>query len=541
MLHFSRGKIGTIIGACLLGLIFALPNAIPSSVMGKMPGFIPKNTINLGLDLQGGAHLLLEVQVDVVYKERLENLKVDVRRALRNREENIRIQHGTRISDGVLRVLITDPRDMDVAFTQLKSLSQAVAGGPLGIGAAKKEFDIDRVTDNEISFTLTETAKQSIEVSAVSQSIEIVRRRIDELGTREPIIQRQGARRIIVQVPGETNPQRLKELLKQTAKLNFQMVYSDDPGNVQEAVEGRVFRDAVLMSSENPQEPYILIASEILVSGENLVNAQPGFDQQTNEAVVNFRFNNRGALKFGRVTSEAVGKRFAIVLDGIVVSAPTIREAITGGSGQISGSFTVESANNLAILLRSGALPAPMAIMEERTVGPGMGADSVAAGKIAAIIGFGAVIIFIILAYGRFGLYANIALITNLILIAGALSMLQATLTLPGIAGIVLTIGMAVDANVLIFERMREEIRSGKTPINAVEAGYTRAKVAIIDANVTTFIAAGILFMIGSGPVKGFAVTLAIGIITSVFTAFTLTRLMVATWIRKARPSELPI
>lgn len=540
MLHFSKPKIAWILGVCLIGVIFALPNVLPSSVKESTwyPG--PKDTINLGLDLQGGAHLLLEVQVDVVYRERLENLKSDVRRALRNREENIRIQHGTRVSGDVLRVMITDPFQTDLAMEQLKDLASAIQG-PLGIGAAAKEFDIARVADGEITFTLTEAAKQSIESSAVSQSIEIVRRRIDELGTREPIIQRQGSNRIIVQVPGEEDPQRLKVLLNQTAKLTFQMVYSNDPGNIQEALEGRTFRDAVLMQTEDAREPFLLIATEILVSGENLVGAAPGFDTRDNQPVVNFRFNNRGSLKFGRATTEFVGQRFAIVLDGIVVSAPTINEPITGGSGQISGSFTVESANNLSILLRSGALPAPMQILEERTVGAGLGAASVSAGKNAAVIGFLAVIVFIIFAYGRFGIYANIALVTNLLLIAGALSLLQATLTLPGIAGIVLTIGMAVDANVLIFERMREEIRAGKSPINAVESGYSKALSTILDANITTFIAASILFFMGSGPVKGFAVTLAIGILTSVFTAFTLTRLMVATWVRRARPSELPI
>lgn len=541
MLHFSKSKIAWILGVCLVGVLFALPNFLPTSVTQKSWYIGPDKTMNLGLDLQGGAHLLLQVQVEVVYRERLENLKSDVRRALRNREENIRIQHGTRVAGNVLRVMITDPAQTDQAMGLLEAISSPVSAGPLGMGPTGNEFEITRVSDNEISFALTEAAMQSIEASAVSQSIEIVRRRIDELGTREPIIQRQGSNRIIVQVPGVTDPQRLKILINQTAKLTFQMVHSNDPGSIQEALEGRTFRDAVLMPTEDVQEPYLLIKTEILVSGEDLVNASPGFDSRNNQPVVNFRFNNRGALKFGRVTSDSVGQRFAIVLDGRVVSAPSIREPITGGSGQISGNFTVESANNLSILLRSGALPAPMSILEERTVGAGLGADSVAAGKTASLIGFSAVIVFVVLAYGRFGVYANIALITNLLLIAGALSLLQATLTLPGVAGIVLTIGMAVDANVLIFERMREEVRSGKTPINAVESGYARALGTILDANITTFIAAAILFMIGSGPVKGFAVTLAIGIITSVFTAFTLTRLMVATWVRKARPTELPL
>lgn len=540
MLHFSNLKIGAILATVLIGMAFALPNILPAGTLKDAPAFIPKNTINLGLDLQGGAHLLLEVQTSVVFKERLDNLRLDARGALINRDENVRIPHRAAVRGEELIVQLNDPAQSEEALEKLGTLTHGLAG-PLGVGALQREFAMEDMGEGVIKFSLTQAAKDSIEINAVSQSIEIVRRRIDELGTREPVIQRQGSNRIIVQVPGETNPQRLKDLINTTAKLTFQMVYSSDPGTIQEAESGRQFRDAVLMESEDVREPKILINTEVLVSGEDLVSASPGFDSRTNEPVVNFRFNNHGARKFGKVTSESVGKRFAIVLDGKVVSAPNIREPITGGSGQISGSFTVESANNLAILLRSGALPAPMQILEERTVGAGLGADSVRAGGIAAIIGLSAVVIFILACYGLFGVYANLALFVNLILIGGVLSMLQATLTLPGIAGIVLTIGMAVDANVLIFERMREEIRSGKTPVNAIEAGYSRAASAIVDANITTFIAAGILFFIGSGPVKGFAVTLAIGVITSVFTAFTLTRLVVAVWLKRTRPSKLPI
>ncbi len=541
MLHFDRWKIITILSVVLLGMLFAAPNLMSTGVRNAVSGYLPSKTINLGLDLRGGAHVLVEVLVEKVNQERLNNLKIDVRRALRNPDQGIRIQHSTKVEGDRLRVSIASPSDMPQALSLIRGVSNPVSSGPLGVGALGQELDVEQQGDNLIAVTLTDVAKQDMERNAVSQVIEIIRRRIDELGTREPTIQRQGTSRIIIQVPGAEDPQQVIDLIGQTAKLTFQMVESDNPAVIQEAMEGKTFRDAVLLPTENPNEPVILISSDISISGEMLVGASSGFDSQNREPIVNFRLNGVGASKFGRISTNNVGKRFAIVLDDRVISAPVIRGAITGGSGQISGSFTTETANDLAILLRAGALPAPVQVLEQRSVGAEMGADSIAAGKYAALIGFGAVIVFIILAYGRFGIYANIALIANLTLIFGVLSLLQATLTLPGIAGIVLTIGMAVDANVLIFERMREEVRAGKTPINAVEAGYAKALGTILDANITTFIAAAILFFIGSGPVKGFAVTLAIGILTSVFTAFTFTRLIVATWLKRARPSELPI
>jgi preprotein translocase subunit SecD len=367
----------------------------------------------------------------------------------------------------------------------------------------------------------------------------MVRRRIDEVGTREPTIQRQGAARILVQVPGEKNPDAIKRLLGQTAKLNFHLVDLDT--SVPQALSGNLPAGSMLLEgAEDEGGGQVVVRKRVEVSGENLVNAQPTYQQ--NEPVVSFTFDNVGARKFGNVTRDHVNELLAIVLDDRVISSPRINEPILGGNGIISGSFTVESANELAILLRAGALPAPLTVVEERTVGPDLGADSIAAGKWAGVIGLIAVMVFMALYYGPiFGLAADIALAVNLILIAALLSMLQATLTLPGIAGIVLTIGMAVDANVLVFERIREEARVGKSPIAAVDTGYREAMRTIIDANVTTLIAAVLLYAFGSGPVRGFAVTLGCGIITSMFTAIMLTRLLISTWLRRSRPAMLPV
>jgi preprotein translocase subunit SecD len=366
-----------------------------------------------------------------------------------------------------------------------------------------------------------------------------VERRVNQLGTVEPVIQRQGADRILVQVPGLQDPSRLKELLGKTAKMEFRMVDTTVPPD--QAQQGRVPPDSeVLMSSTAPKIPYV-IKKQILVSGAELTDAQPGFDQRSNEPIVSFRFNSSGSRKFAQATSENVGQPFAIVLDNEVISAPVIREPITGGSGQISGSFTVQQANDLAILLRAGALPAPLTVIEERTVGPGLGQDSIEKGELAAYVGSILVIVFMLLTYRLFGLFANIAVAINVAMIFGMLSLLNATLTLPGIAGIVLTVGIAVDSNVLIYERIREELRGGRNAVSAIDAGFKRALSTILDSNITTFIAAAVLFYIGTGPVRGFAVTLGIGIITTVFTAFELTRLIVAAWVRWKRPQSVPI
>jgi preprotein translocase subunit SecD len=381
---------------------------------------------------------------------------------------------------------------------------------------------------------ITERIRQSVE-----QSIQIIEKRVNELGTVEPLIQRQGVDRILVQVPGLQDPTRLKEILGKTAKMDFRLV--DESISPEQAQQGRLPPESeVLLNAQPPKAP-IVVKKQVLVSGGDLTNAQAAFDQRTGEPVVNFQFNSSGARKFAQVSSENVGVRFAIVLDNEVISAPVIREAITGGQGQISGGFTVEQANDLAILLRAGALPAPLTIIEERTVGPGLGQDSIEAGELASYVGSVLVIVFMLLTYRLFGFFANVAVMINVAMIFGILSLLNATLTLPGIAGVVLTVGIAVDSNVLIYERIREELHHGRSPISAIDAGFTRALATILDSNITTFIAAAVLFAIGTGPVRGFAVTLGVGIITTVFTAFTVTRLIVAMWVKWKRPKVVPI
>jgi len=541
MLNFAPWKTALILLVSLGGLWLASPNLFNA---GSIPSVLPSQQISLGLDLRGGAHLLVEVDIDAIVQERLETLESDVRTSLRSSDNGTRIGYrGLGVRDDHVSVRIRDLGQMDEALRRLRELSQPVNAGLLG-GGGGQSLEINRVGNDAIELRLTDQAIDAAKRSAVSQSLEIVRVRIDEMGTREASIQRQGEDRILIQVPGLDDPQALKRILGTTAKMTFHLV--DHSVTQSDLLAGRTppgtdileYRQAP--GDDSPPQ-YDAIKRKVEVSGEDLVDAQPGYDGQTNEPVVNFRFNFSGAKKFAKVTTENVGKRFAIVLDDKVITAPNIREPITGGSGQISGGFTVESANELAILLRAGALPAPLTIIEERTVGPELGADSIEAGRIASMIAFGGVIVFMLITYGLFGGFANIALIVNLGLIMGVLSALQATLTLPGIAGIVLTIGMAVDANVLIFERIREELRAGKTALNAVDTGYQRALSTILDANITTFIAAAILYSMGSGPVKGFAVTLAVGIVTSVFTAFVLTRLFVATWIKARRPKTLSI
>lgn len=533
LLHFSKWKVALVLGICALGALCALPNSLPQRVLDFFPDWLPQDKVILGLDLQGGSHLLLEVDVDAAVRDRLETLVDDARGGLRQERIGYR---NLRAFDGTLRVEILEPEDLDPALEILEGLSETLSTTVFG-SLPTRELEITSDEEGVIEVRLSEEAQRQRSISAVTQSIEIIRRRIDELGTREPTIQRQGEQRILVQAPGLDDPQRLKELLGRTAKLSFHLV--DNSMSAERALSFRPPAGSEILYSDTAAATPHLVRKRIMVSGENLVDAQPGFEQTTNRPVVNFRFDNTGARKFGAVTQENVGQPFAIVLDEKVISAPVIREPILGGAGQISGNFTVEDANDLAILLRAGALPAPLQILEERTVGPGLGADSIRAGAIASVIGLLAVLVFMFIAYGRFGLFADVALLLNLVLLLGALSVLGATLTLPGIAGIVLTIGMAVDANVLIFERIDEEVRSGKTPINAIDTGYRRAIGTILDANITTLIAAMVLFQVGSGPVRGFAVTLTLGIITSVFTAFSLTRMLMVFWLRGARPKVL--
>lgn len=540
MLHFSRWKIILILAISFLGIFFALPNLMPRSALTWVPDFIPHKQINLGLDLQGGAHLLYQMDERELVQDWLKDIQGEARDALRE----ARIGYsGLPISPAkrTVTVPLREAGDVDRALEALKDVSQPIGGNVFtSVGGAGNTLDIERGEGNSVVLTITEPGLVQRINSAIESSIETVRRRIDAMGTTEPIIQRQGRDRILVQVPGIRDVSRLKALVGETGKLEFKLV--DASTTCQEAKQsGRTPPGSEIVDSGDGFVQCYVVKSRAMVSGENLVDSQPGFDQRTNEPIVTFRFDTSGARRFGRVTQENVSRPFAIILDNKVISAPVIREPILGGTGQISGNFSVTEANDLAVLLRSGALPAKLTIIEERTVGASLGADSIAAGRIAAVLGLAAVVTFILVSYGLFGVFANLALAVNIGLIVGILSLVQATLTLPGIAGIVLTIGMAVDANVLIFERIREEAKAGKSVIASIDAGYSRALGTILDANITTFIAALVLFWLGSGPVRGFAVTLSIGILTSVFTAFTLTRLMVAQWVRSRRPAAVPI
>lgn len=541
MLHFSKSKILLILATLVLGLLFSLPNFVGEDGRSSLPAFVPDSSLNLGLDLQGGSHLLLEVDTDTVQRERFDNLVSDIRLALRDQKLGYSNLAVSKEDDKFgVKVRIRNAVNLTKAKKTLQDISEPVMVNMFS-GQTATELDVLQLEDGAFFVTFTEDALLQRNIKAVEQSIEIVRRRIDELGTTEPTIQRQGSNRILVQVPGLDDPERLKNLLGQTAKLNFHLL--DQNVSAFDVANGaRVPAGSRLLPGESGPEQQYVVRKRVMVSGDRLIDASIGFDPDSGAPEVNFRFDSVGGKKFGNVTKNNVGNPFAIVLDNQVISAPVIQTPILGGSGRITGNFSVETANDLAILLRAGALPAPLNILEERTVGPGLGADSVKAGSLASLIGFILVICFILISYRLFGFFANIALILNMTLIIGVLSALQATLTLPGIAGIVLTIGMAVDANVLIFERIREELGRGRNTINAIDAGYSRALGTIMDANITTLIAAFILFYFGSGPVRGFAVTLGVGIVTSVFTAFTVTRLMVAQWVkRNPRSADVPL
>ena len=532
MLYFTRWKALAIILTALAVCLCAVPNFFSEATVKTWPKWAQRHLV-LGLDLQGGSHILLEVDSNSVKKDKLDQVRDDIRRTLRDAKIGYT---GLAVRTDNVEVRVKDT-DVQNALVKLRELSQPL-GGLLG-SSGQRSVEVSDAGGGLIRLTVPQAAINDRIRQSVEQSIQIVERRVNELGTVEPLIQRQGADRILVQVPGLQDPTRLKELLGKTAKLDFRMV--DQTVSPEQAAQGRPPPDSdVLMSSTAPKTPYV-IKKQILVSGGDLTDAQPGFDQRTSEPIVSFRFNTSGSRKFAQATSENVGQPFAIVLDNEVISAPVIREPITGGSGQISGSFTVQAANDLSILLRAGALPAPLTIIEERTVGPGLGQDSIEKGELAAYVGSILVIVFMLLTYRLFGVFANIAVAINVAMIFGVLSLLNATLTLPGIAGIVLTVGIAVDSNVLIYERIREELRGGRNAISAIDAGFKRALSTILDSNITTFIAAAVLFYIGTGPVRGFAVTLGIGIITTVFTAFTLTRLIVAGWVRWKRPQTVPI
>jgi protein-export membrane protein SecD len=539
MINFPRWQVWLVIVLCAASVLFAAPTFMPQAWRTEIDKWMTAPVLNLGLDLQGGSYLLLQIDMDGVVRDKLDQLRSDVRRAL---AEDPRIT--SRASpDGptTLAVTLTDDMAgrMDEAETRIRSLQ--TGGGVLG--GATQNFEVVRGEGSSFRLTFTEAYISELRTQTLGQSIEIVRRRIDELGTREPTIQAQGEDRIIVQVPGLQDPQQLKNILGQTAKLSFRFL--------NETVTNPLPADApnpdpagstvMIETGPNGEQLRMVVYNDIIVAGDNLIDAQQSFDQRSNAPIVTFRFDSTGARKFGDATQQNVGRRFAIVLDDKVVSAPVINEPIIGGSGQISGNFTVQSALELALVLRAGALPAKLVVEEERTVGAELGEDSIRAGSIAAIVGFVLVMLLMIASYGRFGIYACIALVFNLTLIVAIMSLVGSTLTLPGIAGIVLTIGMAVDANVLIFERMREEAANGKQIVSSIDSGYNRAMSAIVDSNLTTLLACLILFWLGSGPVRGFAVTLSIGITVSMFTAIMVTRLMVVNWLRRSRPKALPI
>ncbi len=539
MLHYQRWKVILVLGIIIAGILYALPNVFPSSEMAKMPTWLPHKQVNLGLDLQGGAHLLYEIDENQLIQDWLGTIRGDARSALRaDRIGYLSLKQDTAAHQ--VSVKIRKASDYDKALTDLSGLAEPISGiGISGFGA-NKDLDVEKGPDQTITITITQPGLTQRVNSAIQSSIETIRRRIDAFGTTEPTIQRQGRDRILVQFPGIKDVERLKNLIHETGKLSFMMV--DPSADAQQVAKTKrpPAGDILVYSSTKPEVPYVL-KNEVLVSGASLVDSQPGFDGRTGEPVVTFRFDSQGAKRFARVTQENVGLPFAIVLDNKVISAPVIREPILGGSGQISGHFTVEQANDLAILLRSGALPAKLTPIEERTVGASLGADSIREGKMAAVIALIAVIVFMALAYGLFGLFADLALIMNAALIFASLSLIGATLTLPGIAGIVLVIGISVDSNVLIFERIREEVRAGKSPLASIDAGYSRAMSTIIDSNVTTLISTLVLFWLGSGPVRGLAVTLCIVIICSMFTAVSFSRMIVSFWLRWTRPQVVPI
>lgn len=516
MINIPKWKVALILLVCAWAFIYSAPNMMGKDTrawLETLPSWLPTRTVNLGLDLQGGSHLLLEVDVKHVTMERAESLVQAARPELRDAKIGY-----TRISaiPGGVRLNLREAGDAEAARKVLRKMD--------------RELDIITSEDGKtIEAILTEAALKTIGDQTIDQSIEIVRRRVDETGTREPVIARQGDDRIIVQLPGVDDPQRIKDILGKTAQLAFHLVDTGKGG------EGGTRE---LPMADDPLQK-IPVERRPMLTGDMLTNAQPAFDQ--GQPIVSFNLDSIGARKFCDVTRKHVGEPFAIVLDNQVISAPRINQAICGGAAIITGSFTVQESADLALLLRAGALPAPLKVLEERTVGPSLGADSVQAGKIACVMGMVFVVVMITACYGLFGIFASIALVVNIVMILAVMSVLQATLTLPGIAGIVLTIGVAVDANVLIYERIKDELRLGRSVVSAIDSGYRLAMNSITDSNLTSLIASVILFSFGTGPIKGFAVTTSIGIITSFFSAIAVTRLMVVAWLKAKRPQTIPV
>ena len=496
MLNFSKINIFTIYFLLIFIAFFTLLN------FQSNEDIIIDKKVNLGLDLQGGSYLLLEIDSDPLVKEKIQSKVIPLKKLLK--DNNISFSN-FEISEKKLNFTLDNTEKFKLLFLSKKDNLL----NPYINNYNSFELDLE-IKNNKVSIFFSKYGLLTINNSALKQSIEIVRRRIDDIGTKEPTILQRGEKRILVELPGLKNPDRIKDLLGKTAQLNFRLVTENKEFGVDK------------LNSETGEN--LNVSKRIVMSGENLIDAQPNLNSQSNEPAVSFTLDRLGAQKFGRATSDNVGKRLAIVLDGKIISAPSINEPITTGSGIISGNFSFQEATDLALLLRSGALPTPLNIVEERTVGPDLGEDSIESGIISLIAGFILVIIFMILKYKLFGLVANISLIANLLMLVGILTILEATLTLPGIAGIILTVGMAVDANVLIFERIKEELKTEKSIIHAFDIGYSKAKITVLDANITTLIAAIILFAFGSGPVKGFAITLGIGILTTLFTAYFLAR-----------------
>ena len=531
MLQVARWRLILVAAVAVLGIVFALPNFLTPAQREALPGFMPKQALNLGLDLRGGVHLLLEVDTTTLQRQQLENIADQMGAALRDAEPAI-LFSGRGVVGDAARIRVTNPADLERARRALRELARSPTS----------QNDILTFTEAEaglIEARMTPTNLRELSRQAAQQSIEVIRRRIDPTGTSEVTIIRQGDDRIVVQAPGLSDPEELKSRIGQTALMTFHMVRQMDEAD---AVAGRVPAGAMYV------QPYPGIgdAPELVerrprFTGERLTRAQPSQDPQTNQIVLSFQLDSQGTRQFCAITRQYTGQRFAILLDNQVLTAPRINEPICGGSGQISGNFNAKSASDLAVMLRAGALPAPLTVIEQRAVGPGLGQDAIDAGVEAGILSGIGVFLFMVLAYGLFGVFACVALAVNGVLILASMSMIGAALTLPGIAGLILTLAMAVDANVLIYERMRDEQKAGRLPAIAIDAGFGKAMVAIVDANLTTILAALILFQFGAGPVRGFAWTLSIGVITSVFTAVLISQILIAWWFRLTRPKKLPI
>jgi protein-export membrane protein SecD len=534
MLPYSRFKTIAILASVLIAMLFALPNAVPPAVQQTLLKTIGAKSMTLGLDLQGGSNVVMEVDKKDLQKQLVDQLASDARNLLR--EAKIGYKGITKTDNGI-SVRLSDLTAVANAKIELQKLQQPLGAGLLGAGGSANLYDLAN-QDDLFTFTFSPVGFDSKVAQAINQSLKIVENRINSLGTTESYIQQQGKDRISIQLPGIQDPDTVKKVIGQTAKLTFQLLCQEQPTGANQNPPQEC--KALPLKEKPDQIIWVQTASRATVDGADLSDAQPSFDQN-NSAVVTFKFNQKGALRFGKLTAENVGKPFAIILDNVVVSYPNINEPILGGSGQISGNFTTEESSQLAVVLRSGALPAKLTTVEERTVGPSLGSDSIRAGFHAAIIGLVLVIVFMVVAYGLFGLFANIALLINLCLLIAVMSAVGFTLTLPGIAGIVLTMGMAVDSNVIIFERIREEWRNGRSALNSMETGFNTALATILDSNLTALIAAVVLFGVGSGPVRGFAITHAIGILTTMYTAFTVTRFIVTLWARWARPKEVPL